>query len=126
VIEVERFKLENASLIEKNFNYFNHDFSCFINPAVLLLDDILFQTDFITNLHADKLRKMVRLPESIKAVFNALCRLAQIKPEYKCNPDGTISHTYKPQVLFQKYALVTITRSLPRAILKSKVLVGVE
>lgn len=42
MIEIERFKLENASIIEKNLSYFNSDFSCFINPAVLLLDDILF------------------------------------------------------------------------------------
>jgi len=85
LIDFERFKLENASLLRNSSNLLPARFACHLKPTVLLLDEVLNTSTclplLISKQLMDQLRSMKSLTPSVSLMLDAVCELFGMKPE---------------------------------------------
>jgi len=126
LIDFERFKLENVSLLRSSSDFLPAHFACHLNPAVLLLDEVLNSPNYLQLLISkqlvDQLRSMKSLTPSVSVMLDAVCELLGMKPVRVKQAKGDVELKYPHSQLFLRYGLVAqaeniLKRDIPSATL---------
>ena len=128
LIDFERFKLENVSLLQSSSEPAH--FACYLNPAVLLLDEVLNSPLYLQLLVSkqlvDQLRSLKSLTPPVALALDAVCELLSLKPSRVKTAKGEVEVRYPHSQLFFKYNLVTQAENIMKRVIPSATLSTVE